>query len=153
MEFEKMSVDEIIEYLFKEQNHISTTDLSNALDACSIVDTCAGPNALTIFYSGGEDQIINTIADTANPNVRLIRRTDAFKLLSSSNDTGDINFDQLVYDALKAENPLLTKNELDSLKNQKMYGVSHYSYIVYNMIKAFGTFFIAAVYTIDKRYL
>ena len=40
MDFSKMSVDEIIDFLFTQSKNgyvFSTTDLSNALDACSVV--------------------------------------------------------------------------------------------------------------------
>ncbi len=36
MDFAGLTVDEIIEYLFKEQDHISTTDIVHALDSCSV---------------------------------------------------------------------------------------------------------------------
>ena len=119
MEFTGLTVDEIIEYLFREQDHISTTDIINALDACSVVDPYAGKDALTIFYSGGEDEIVNAIAKTNNSRVRLIRRTDGYKLLTSSLD--NISFDDLVYTAILRENPHLLEHEIDKMFNDFLF--------------------------------
>ena len=68
-----MSVDDIIKYLYSEaaKGHVfSLDDLDKAVEACSPVDSVAKPNAITVFYSGGEDQIINEMAASGNTNVR-----------------------------------------------------------------------------------
>lgn len=127
MDFSKMTVDEIIDYLYTEalKGHVFSTDqLDKAVDACSLVDRSANADAITIFYGGGEDAIINEIAATGNSNVRLIRRTDAFKLLASKSSDESLMFDDLVYNALKNENPSCTPDQLKSMTTQKMYGVS-----------------------------
>lgn len=111
MEFTGLTVEEIIEYLFKEQDHISTIDITNALDACSAVDPYAGKDALTIFYSGGEDEIVNAIAKTNNSKVRLIRRTDGFKLMTSSR--GHMTFDDIVIKVITRENPSLSPTQIN----------------------------------------
>lgn len=117
-----MTVDERIDYLFKEKNNISSKDIINALDACSAVDPVAAPDALTIFYSGGEDEIINAIAGTDNSKVRLIRRTEGFKLMTSSD--GTLSFSDLVSDVIRRENPTLTLKELEDKIGTFMYGIS-----------------------------
>lgn len=126
MDFSQMTVDDIINYLYTEadnQHVITIDDLDKAVESCSVVDRFANENAITIFYSGGEDNIINEIADTGNPDVRLIRRTDAFKLLASSSQNGK-DFRVLVYSALKNEHPSYTVEQLNMMTDQKMFGVS-----------------------------
>ena len=64
MNFSNMSVDEIIAYLFTEAENgrvFSIDELDKAVEACSIIDRTANSNAITIFYSGGEDAVINSM--------------------------------------------------------------------------------------------
>ena len=125
MDFSIMTVKEIITWLRNrmENNKEITIDmLKEIVSSCSVIDPIAGNDAITIFYSGGEDAIANMLADTGNSKIRLIRRTDAFKLLSYKDKY--ISFDEIVKYAIQYENPTLSKPKLESKMIDALYGVS-----------------------------
>jgi len=121
MTFEEMNVEEIIAYFSaKESSYeaITLDELEQAVEACDVKDSIADNDAITLFYSGGEDSIINAIAAENNDNIRLIRRTERFELLDNE------VFCNWVKDALEEEYPELSKMELEQFYNDYMYGVS-----------------------------
>lgn len=74
MDFSKMTVEQIISWLIRkiENNEIITVDmLKDIVASCSVIDPIAANDAVTIFYSGGEDAIANMLADTDNSKIRL----------------------------------------------------------------------------------
>ncbi len=76
MNFEGMTVEEITEYFGdKYSNHevITLEELDKAVNATSLVDPVANPDATTIFYSGEK---VNALAKSDTPSIRIIDRTD-----------------------------------------------------------------------------
>lgn len=64
MDFSKMDVDEIIKYFcerYESGEKISLKELRDAAKACSVTDPIANADAVTIFYSGGKDEIANAL--------------------------------------------------------------------------------------------
>ena len=65
MDFETMKVEEIIKYFcnkFDNNEKFSLYELKRAAKACSVTDYVANIDAVTIFYSGGEDEIANALS-------------------------------------------------------------------------------------------
>ena len=124
-----MNVDEIIKYFcekYESGEKFSLKELRDAAKACSVTDPIANENAITIFYSGGEDKIANALASNSNENIRVIRRTDRFKLLAYKDEDviGGNSFDTWVKRAIECENLDIGEDELKSRFIQEMYGVS-----------------------------
>lgn len=74
MDFSIMTVEEIITWLRErmENNEEITFDmLKDIVASCSVIDPIAANDAVTIFYSGGEDAIANMLSDTDNSKIRL----------------------------------------------------------------------------------
>lgn len=125
MDFSLMNVDEIIKYFCEKHEcgeKFSLKELRDAAKACSVTDPIANADAVTIFYSGGEDEIANALASSNNENIRVIRRTDRFKLLAYEDAYGN-SFDTWVREAITHENPGIG-DELDNRLIQELYGVS-----------------------------
>ncbi len=128
MNFNEMTVEEIIEYFcnkFNNNEPFSLQELREAVCSCSITDPVANADAITIFYSGGEDKIAEALGKSGNENIRIINRTDRFKLLSYK-DESTVNgnsFDAWVKNAIQYENPGIG-DKLDEVFIQEMYGVS-----------------------------
>ena len=64
MDFSKMNVDEIIKYFcekYESGEKFSLKELRDAAKACSVTSPIANADAVTIFYSGGEDKIANLL--------------------------------------------------------------------------------------------
>lgn len=125
MDFLVMTVEEIITWIrerMEKNQEITINMLKEIVSSCSVIDPIAANDAVTIFYSGGEDAIANMLADTDNSKIRLIRRTDAFELLSYKDKY--ISFDEIVKYAIQYENPTLSKPELESKMIDALYGVS-----------------------------
>ena len=79
MNFEGMTVEEIIEYFSNKYNNheaITLSELDTAVSSTSVVDPVANPKALTILYSGGEDKVASALAQSDNSDIRIIDRTD-----------------------------------------------------------------------------
>ena len=74
------NVEKIIKALIEkyERGELTLQDIDEAIANCSLKDKIANDNAVTIFYSGGEDKIANDLAASENSNIRLIRRTEAY---------------------------------------------------------------------------
>lgn len=127
MNFNEMTVEEIIEYFcnkFNNDEKFSLQELREAVCSCSITDPVAGADALTIFYSGGEDKIADALGKSQNENIRIINRTDRFKLLNFKDSYTKNSFDKWVKTAIRDENPGMQEVELKSIFIQEMYGVS-----------------------------
>lgn len=80
-----MTVEEVIAYFcnkYDNNEKFSLSELRRAAKACSVTDYVANTDAVTIFYSGGEDEIANALASSNNSYIRVIRLTDRFELLS-----------------------------------------------------------------------
>lgn len=59
---EKMNIDDKIQYIYdkiKQGYKFSIKELDEIVESCSVTDREAKEGALTLFYSGGEDDIIN----------------------------------------------------------------------------------------------
>jgi hypothetical protein len=125
MDFKNMTVDQIIDY-FKEQQDsdekFSLTELRAAADACSVKDNVANDDAITIFYSGGEDEIANQLAQSGDKNIRIIRHTDLFKFQAYKDK--DYSFEKWVEKAIRDENENMTSEEVQSRLIEELYGVS-----------------------------
>lgn len=119
MNFENMSIEEIIDYFsdkWLNDEKITLQELREASNVCNLTDPVAGEGAITIFYSGGEDAIANALANSDNSSIRVIRRTDRFKLLSYVDyENKNNSFNAWVEYAIKCENPrpLAEKNCVD----------------------------------------
>ncbi len=75
MNFNEMTVEEIIEYFcnkFNNNEPFSLQELREAVCSCSITDPVANADAITIFYSGGEDKIAEALGKSGNENIRII---------------------------------------------------------------------------------
>lgn len=109
MNFENMSIEEIIDYFsdkWLNDEKITLQELREASNVCNLTDPVAGEGAITIFYSGGEDAIANALANSDNSSIRVIRRTDRFKLLSYVDyENKNNSFNAWVEHAIKCENP------------------------------------------------
>ncbi len=76
-----MTAEEMIERLLEivnSQEELSVKDLADIVNSISIEDRVAGKDALTIFYSGESEILINELVDKADDNVRILRRSDAY---------------------------------------------------------------------------
>ena len=127
MDFQQMTVEQMIEWMVTSYNQgkeIKLDDIKKAVAATSVKDPIAKEGALTIFYSGGEDEIANLLSATDNENIRLIRRTEAFQLLSFNDVESNITFDKVLEYSLREEHPELERDELKKIVNQVLYGVS-----------------------------
>ncbi len=127
MNFNEMTVEEIIEYFcnkFNNNEPFSLQELREAVCSCSITDPVANADAITIFYSGGEDKIAEALGKSGNENIRIINRTDRFKLLNYKDLYTKNSFDAWVKNAIQYENPGIVDNELKRIFIQEMYGVS-----------------------------
>ena len=74
MDFSTMNVEEIITYFiekYESGEKMSLDELRDAAKACSVTDPISNANAITIFYSGGEDKIANSLAASNNENIRV----------------------------------------------------------------------------------
>ena len=93
MNFDEMTVEEIIEYFSDKKRSgdiITLSELDTAVNATSVVDPVANPKALTILYSGGEDKVASALAQSDNSDIRIIDRTDraneiALKMFANAN--------------------------------------------------------------------
>ena len=118
-----MTVEEIIEELLEKVNNnenLSVKDLVDILENISIEDRIANKDALTVFYTGESERLINALVKTADESVRVIRRTDAYKFLA------DENFEEILEHAVKCDNPNLSENELIKEVNRLLYEASYY---------------------------
>ena len=107
-----MTAKEIIEELceiVKNQGDLSVKDLVDIVEGISVEDRIAGKEALTLFYTGESERLINKLVETSNENVRIIRRTDAYGFLA------DEKFEYILKYAVKYDNPTLSENELINL--------------------------------------
>lgn len=62
---------------------ITLQELVEIVATRSVKDEVANENALTIFYSGESEELINTMVKEADDTVRVIRRTEAYKFLNN----------------------------------------------------------------------
>ena len=63
-----MTVEEIIEELLEivnEEESLSVKDLVDIVESLSVEDRIASDNALTIFYTGESEKLINRLVETA----------------------------------------------------------------------------------------
>ena len=118
-----MTVEEIIEGLLelvnKEEN-LSVKKLVDIVENISIKDRIASNNAVTIFYSGESETLINELVKTSDESVRIIRRTDAYKFLANA------KFKVILEYAAECDNPTLSENELIKEVNRLLYEASSY---------------------------
>lgn len=125
-EVDDEKVEKIIDY-FMDKKDFTLEELTEAVDSCSVVDTVSKNNskALTIFYSGDGNDIINTLSAQTGDSIRVIRRTERFKLLAYNKDGK--SFEELVKMAIKADDRYkcdVTSEEFEAAFNEIMYGVS-----------------------------
>ena len=122
-EKKNMTAKEIIEELceiVKNQGDLSVKDLVDIVEGISVEDRIAGKEALTLFYTGESERLINKLVETSNENVRIIRRTDAYGFLA------DEKFEYILKYAVKYDNPTLSENELIKEVNRLLYEASYY---------------------------
>ncbi|MBR5773217.1 MAG: hypothetical protein IKY44_00050 [Clostridia bacterium] len=96
-----MTVEEIIASLLERianEDDISVSELRDIVEEISVIDTVAASGALTVFYSGEDSGFINMFAEKAGNKVRMIDRTDAYRLL----DNNTFKYDILSYANKKA---------------------------------------------------
>ena len=118
-----MTVEEIIEKLYEivnNQGDLSVKDLVDIVESISVEDRIASDNALTIFYTGESEKLINRLVETANENVRIIRRTDAYKFLNNE------SLKKILEYAVEYDNPSLSGEALKEEVNRLLYEASHY---------------------------
>ena len=118
-----MTVEEIIKELLEKvdnNENLSVKDLIDIVESLSVEDKIASPNAVTVFYTGESERLINSLVKTADESVRVIRRTDAYKFLS------DEDFTYILKYAVKHDNPTMLKLEVDSEVNRLLYEASYY---------------------------
>ena len=118
-----MGAEEIIEELYEIVNNdgdLSVKDLTDIVDGISIEDRIAGNGALTLFYTGESERLINKLVGTSNENVRIIRRTDAYDFLANR------KFKDILRYAVKYDNPTLSESELIKEVNRLLYEASYY---------------------------
>ncbi|MBQ9609709.1 MAG: calcium-binding protein [Lachnospiraceae bacterium] len=88
-----MTAEELIEELLEKISNnedISVDDLREIIENISIEDNIAASDAVTILYSGEKDAYINMISNDFGSSVRMINRTEAYKLLSDDRFSIDI---------------------------------------------------------------
>ena len=118
-----MTVEEIIEELYEivnNQGNLSVKDLVDIVESLSIEDRVASPDALTIFYTGESEDLINKLVKRANENIRILRRTDVYDLLA------DLKFKEILEHAVRCDNPSLLGDALEQEVNRLLYEASSY---------------------------
>ena len=118
-----MTIEEIIEELLEKINNnenLSVKDLVDILESISVEDRIASPDAVTVFYTGESERLINSLVKTADGNVRVIRRTDAYRFLA------DENFKEILEHAVRCDNPSMSDVEVNLEVNRLLYEASYY---------------------------
>ena len=75
MDFNTMTVEEIIVYFCNKSDNgemFSLSELRRAAKSCDVIDHIANPDAVTMFYSGGENAIAKALASSGGKNVRIL---------------------------------------------------------------------------------
>ncbi len=101
-EYADLSNEEAYDVLFEKIDNsemVSVQDLRDIVATRSVVDPKAGENAVTVFYSGESEELINELSARADDKVRVIRRTEAFQFLA------DKRFQPLLNDVIALNNP------------------------------------------------
>lgn len=122
MDFNGMTNEEVFKALGKlESSGGLTLDvIDQAIASRSVVDPIANKDALTIFYSGEPGDLINKISEGKDPNIRIIRRTDAFKFVDDSQLEG------FVQAAVEHDNPTLDAEAVKKEVGRRFYEASEY---------------------------
>lgn len=118
-----MTVEETIEELLKKiknRENLSVKDLVNIVKSISVEDRIANSNAVTIFYSGESERLINELVKTSDESVRIIRRTDAYGLLANT------KFKDILKYAVEQDNPTLSEKLIEQEVNRLLYEASYY---------------------------
>lgn len=111
-------IDELLDMMSKGEK-ITLNDIDEIISTQSIVDTKAASDALTIFYSGEPENLINTIA-TGGSEIRMIRRTEAFEFVANDNLADIVKY------AIKGENPSWTADQIKDEVRRLFYEASEY---------------------------
>ena len=111
-------IDELLDMMSKGEK-ITLNDIDEIISTRSIVDTKAASDALTIFYSGEPEDLINTIA-TGGSEIRMIRRTEAFDFVANK------DLQRIVSYAVKGENPSWTADQIEKEVGRLFYEASEY---------------------------
>ena len=112
-------INEFLDMMSKSKN-ISLSDINEAISTRSVIDTKASPDAITIFYSGEPEGLINTIAKDG-ADIRMIRRTEAFEFV------GDSSLQEIVTYAVKCENPTWNAEQIEKEVGRLFYEASEYN--------------------------
>jgi len=117
----KTNTELINEFLDKKDNGevITISDINEAISTRSIIDPIASPDAVTIFYSGEPESLINTISEDGSM-IRMIRRTEAFDFVAND------NLYEITEYALTCEHPMWTDNQISNEVNRLFYESSEY---------------------------
>lgn len=97
---------------------ITLLELDEMISTRSVVDHVATSNAVTIFYSGESEQLINSIAAQNNSEIRIIRRTEAYDFLSSA------EFERVVRYAIASEHPEFDSDQIQDAFDKYFYEAS-----------------------------
>lgn len=112
-------IDELLDMMSKGKK-ITLNDIDEIISTRSIVDTKAASDALTIFYSGEPEDLINTIA-TGGSEIRMKRRTEAFEFVAND------NLEDIVRYAIKCEHKSWTAEQIDTEVTNLFYDTSKYN--------------------------
>lgn len=112
-------INEFLDMMSKGKN-ILLSDIDEAISTRSVIDTIASPDAVTIFYSGEPEELINTIAKDGS-KIRMIRRTEAFEFV------GDKKLQKIVEYAVQCENPTWTEKQVEKEVGRLFYEASEYT--------------------------
>ena len=118
-----MTAKEVINNLLEKMTNgekISVADLGKILDTVSVKDYVAGKNAVTVFYSGETDEFIKNFSNDSGSFVRMINRTEAYRLLN------DEDFEGILQYAIKCDNPNISTPELIAQVKDILYDASRY---------------------------
>lgn len=97
----KSNAEVIYELLnkMKSGEKITFADIDECISTRSVLDSIAGENAVTIFYSGESEDFINNLSNNGGQNIRMIRRTEAFEFVANN------DFQLIVEYAIRCEHP------------------------------------------------
>ena len=118
-----MTVEEIIEELLekvKNKENLSVENLIDIVESISIEDRIASLDAVTVFYTGESERLVNSLVKTADENVRIIRRTDAYDFLA------DEHFEDILKYSVRYDNPSMSDIEIKQEVNRLLYEASYY---------------------------
>ena len=120
-----LSNQEVFDKLWKMIENgeaITYEDLKECVSTRSVVDPIAKDGAITVFFSGEDDAFIKNLSSGDNSNIRIIRRTEASRLLA------DDEFDRILRKVINKNYPetVGNKDAFKSITNKWLYDTSTY---------------------------